>query len=263
VFSLQNTGLFLFPNFKLFKMKLRQVYECYSPQDHEVWKILFERQWKNLQDTACATYLESFDAAYPVLNEKAIPKFSDLNKALFAATGWTIEVTPGLIPVKEFLELLSERKFPSSTWLRRMDQLDYLEEPDMFHDIFGHVPMLFDRKYADFMHHFGTVGINLGEEEELITILERFYWFTIEFGMVANSHADKIFGAGILSSFGETNQVRDGRLCNIIPFDMNQITGKTFRKDIMQANYFVSESVDQMRAQLDQLQSFLLAKKAA
>jgi phenylalanine-4-hydroxylase len=260
---MQNTGLFLFINFKLLKMKLRQVYECYSKQDHEVWKILFERQWNNLQDIACTRYLESFDAAYPVLNEKAIPAFSELNKALFASTGWTIEVTPGLIPVKEFLELLAERKFPSSTWLRRMDQLDYLEEPDMFHDIFGHVPMLFDRQYADFMHHFGSIGSSLAGNDDLIIILERFYWFTIEFGMVAGKGGDKLFGAGILSSFGETNQIREGKFCSFSPFDMNQITGKSFRKDIMQANYFVSESLDQMRVHLDKLHKYLLAKKAA
>ncbi|MCB0662414.1 MAG: phenylalanine 4-monooxygenase, partial [Saprospiraceae bacterium] len=236
---------------------------CYSSEDHQVWKILFERQWENLQDIACSTYLESFEAAYPVLHEKAIPKFSDLNKALFASTGWTIEVTPGLIPVKEFLALLAERKFPSSTWLRRMDQLDYLEEPDMFHDIFGHVPMLFDKTYADFMHHFGKVGMSLSENEDLITVLERFYWFTVEFGMMEEKEGDKIFGAGILSSFGETNQIRAGKLCTLEPFDMAQITGKEFRKDIMQANYFVSDSLDQMSRHLDQLHQFLMAKKAA
>jgi phenylalanine-4-hydroxylase len=244
-------------------MKMRQVYECYSKEDHEVWKILFERQKDNLKDKACSIYYDCLEMAESVLHAEAIPEFSQLNKALFAATGWTIEVTPGLIPASEFLLLLSERKFPSSTWLRRMDQLDYLEEPDMFHDIFGHVPMLFDTGYADFIHKLGLLGLKLKDHPLAIERLERFYWHTVEFGLIKEKGENRIFGAGILSSFGETNQLHKGRNCKFQDFDVEAIVSKAFRKDIMQGLYFASESLEQMQADMNFLEKTLVAKKAA
>ena len=121
---------------------MKQHYDNYSETDHNVWQTLFERQTNNLQDKACQDYLDCLQILSPVLHANRIPDFDELDEVLGNQTGWTIEVVPGHIPVRDFFALLAQKKFPSSTWLRSMDQLDYLEEPDMFHDIYGHIPLL-------------------------------------------------------------------------------------------------------------------------
>ncbi len=130
---------------------MNQHYEHYTKADQEVWKLLFTRQAENLANKACREYLRALEVLEPVLNANAIPRFPELDSVLMRTTGWTIEVVPGHIPVNDFFDLLARRRFPSSTWLRNKEQLDYLEEPDMFHDIFGHIPLLVDPSYADFM----------------------------------------------------------------------------------------------------------------
>ena len=132
-----------------------QQYDKYKQEDHEVWKILFERQVENLQDKASSMYIDCIKNMSSVLNAKQIPDFRKLDDFLLAKTGWSIEVVKGLIPVDDFFELLSNKRFPSSTWLRSRAQLDYLEEPDMFHDIFGHVPLLINEEYSALMHQIG------------------------------------------------------------------------------------------------------------
>jgi phenylalanine-4-hydroxylase len=135
-----------------------QQYDKYKQEDHAVWKILFDRQVDNLQDKASSMYMNSLNTMSTVLNAKQIPDFRRLDDFLLAKTGWSIEVVKGLIPVDDFFELLSNKRFPSSTWLRSRAQLDYLEEPDMFHDIFGHVPLLINEEYSDLMHQIGKLS---------------------------------------------------------------------------------------------------------
>jgi len=132
-----------------------QDYNAYTATDRQVWNALYSRQRENLSDKADPRYLACLDQLLPVMNADKIPNYDDLNAALGAATGWSIHVVPGLIPVEEFFVLLAQRKFPASTWLRKPEELDYLEEPDMFHDIFGHIPLLLDPQYAQFMEDFG------------------------------------------------------------------------------------------------------------
>lgn len=163
---------------------MKQQFENYTKEDFLVWKTLFERQEENLEDKSCKEYLDCLEAMGEVLNADAIPNFDELNNVLKSKTGWTVEVVPGLIPVDEFFVLLSQQKFCSSTWLRKMKQLDYLEEPDMFHDIFGHIPLFMDKQFADFAKKMGDLGVKYAHNEEILIQLQRIYWFTIEFGVV-------------------------------------------------------------------------------
>lgn len=223
---------------------MKQVYKNYTEEDQKVWQALFTRQEDNLQDTCCEEYLICLDSLYPELNEFQIPDYRNLNKRLLQYTGWSIEVVPGLIPVEDFFLLLADKKFPASTWLRKMSQLDYLEEPDMFHDIFGHIPLLADKKFASFMQQFGELGVEHIDNKELVIQLQRLYWFTIEFGLIEQD-GRKVFGAGICSSFGETRHCM-GENIEVFPFDLNQVIHTEFRTDVIQTRYFQLQGFDQL-----------------
>lgn len=237
---------------------MKQHYDQYTSENHEIWGLLFARQLENLQDKASQDYLDCIEKLKGVHHDNAIPNFRELDSELWASTGWTIEVVKGLIPVAEFFELLSRRRFCSSTWIRRRDQLDYLEEPDMFHDIFGHIPLLINPTYADFMQKFGEIGLKYANDPEAVTKLERLYWFTIEFGLLLEQDQTKIYGAGILSSFGESKQIFDSDI-TVMPFDIKEILNKDFRKDVMQTEYYAIESFDQLFHSLEEAEA-LLAK---
>lgn len=234
-----------------------QQYDQYSPENHEIWGLLFARQEENLQDKACTEYLECLANLKDAHHAGAIPEFRELSGKLWAATGFTIEVVKGLIPVDEFFELLSRRRFCSSTWIRRRDQLDYLEEPDMFHDIFGHVPLLMNPTYADFMQQFGALGVKFQGSPAAVDMLERLYWFTIEFGLIMEGGRAKIYGAGIASSYGEARQVASGAGITVKPFDIEEIMLKSFRKDVMQTEYYAIESFQQLWESLGKAEQLL------
>ncbi len=234
-------------------MTMKQLYSNYNAADFLVWKTLFERQEKNLKDKACSLYLKSLKEMSSVLHADAIPKFEELNQFLAPRTGWEIEVVPGLIPVDEFFALMAERKFCSSTWLRSMKQLDYLEEPDMFHDIFGHVPLLVDKGYADLMQRIGKLGVQFKHDALIIEGLERFYWFTIEFGLILESDKRNIYGAGIISSFGESKHIFESTIqCDA--FDIDQILETDFDKSSIQQRYYEISSMEEMQRGLDRLE---------
>ncbi len=235
-----------------------QRYDAYREEDMEVWQILFDRQHKNLQGKASQTYLDCLDQLEAVLHGDAIPRFTDLDQVLKKATHWSIEVVPGLIPVAEFFELLSRRKFCSSTWLRSKAQLDYLEEPDMFHDIFGHVPLLIYDRYADFMQEVGRLGYACRNQPELLDAMERVYWYSIEFGLVVAENGHKIYGAGTLSSFGETNAIFEPGT-DIRRFDLDEIMSMSFTKSELQSKYYVIESLDELFESLEKIEFKLLA----
>jgi phenylalanine-4-hydroxylase len=189
---------------------MEQIMQNYTDEDFKVWKILFNRQIENLKTRSANEYLSALDEMNEYLNADEIPDFSKLNYWLKNKTGWQIEVVEGLIPVDDFFDLLSEKKFCSSTWLRSESQLDYLEEPDMFHDIFGHVPLLANEVFSEYLHRFGKIGNHYRNDKEILLQLERLYWYTIEFGLINTSgkkNDNKVYGAGIISSFGETNRI--------------------------------------------------------
>lgn len=222
-----------------------QEYHKYTPEDFEVWKLLFERQEKNLQDKACKSYLNSLNELSEVLKADEVPNFNELNKVLSAKNGWSIEVVPGLIPVEDFFELLEQKKFCSSTWLRSKTQLDYLEEPDMFHDIFGHIPLLMDESYSNFAQKLGEVGVKNINNKEVVLQLQRLYWFTIEFGLKKGTDKTEIYGAGIMSSFGESNYIYETNT-EIIPFNFSSVINRPFKTDEIQSLYYEIESYDEL-----------------
>jgi phenylalanine-4-hydroxylase len=237
---------------------MEQHYDLYTEEDLKVWKKLYSRQYENLQGKSCSLYLECLDGLNPVLNQERIPDFNELKKALSLSTGWTIEVVPGLIPVDEFFQFLSERKFCSSTWLRSYSQLDYLEEPDMFHDIFGHIPMIAHEPYAKFMQDFGTLGVKHKDEPAVVKALQNIYWYTIEFGLMEGPHGLETYGAGIASSFGETNHVFNESV-EIKDFSLEEIMNRDFVNSEIQNTYYRLESFEQLFNCLEALPNHVLS----
>ncbi|UKN03647.1 phenylalanine-4-hydroxylase [Paracrocinitomix mangrovi] len=237
------------------EVALKQQMDKYTQEDFVVWKMLFERQAENLKQKGSQCYLNALEEMQEVLNKSIIPDFRAINSHFSGNTGWEIAVVPGLIPVAEFFTLLAEKKFCSSTWLRSMKNLDYLEEPDMFHDVFGHIPLLSNDVFSAFAHEFGQMGLKHINNEQALIKLQRLYWFTIEFGVIMEEHV-KAYGAGIMSSFGETNRIAN-RECTFLEFDIEAILNKSFKTDEMQEEYFVIESLDQLYNSLGEAERFL------
>jgi len=225
---------------------IKQVYSAYTREDQQVWQTLFERQIDNLSDKACMSYLDCLDQLQVVLHAQAIPRFEALNEVLSASHGWEIVVVPGLIPVGEFFAYLADRKFCASTWLRTPEQLDYLEEPDMFHDVFGHIPLFMDRAYADYVQQIGELGTRYQSDEHITKQLQRLYWFTIEFGLMHTpSQTHNIYGAGIISSYGETHHIYQDPI-TVYPFDVETIMQQDFVISDIQTHYYEILSFDQL-----------------
>lgn len=223
---------------------MKQQFEQYTQEDFDVWETLSSRQEVNLKDKACTEYLSAIDDMKAVLYPERIADFSQLDEWFETRTGWTMHCVPGLIPVDKFFELLAKKQFCSSTWLRTMKQLDYLEEPDMFHDVFGHVPLLSNSVFSEFIHEFGKLGVQNIENEERLIQLQRLYWFTIEFGLI-NQNGPKVYGAGIASSFGESIYSLDEETVRV-PFDLDEVLTTFFETDKIQEKYFVIESMEQL-----------------
>lgn len=223
---------------------------AYTTEDKAVWKRLFERQEKNLQGKVSGEYLSALKKMEPIMNADKIPDFREVDEWFASQTGWKMEVVPGLIPVDAFFRLLAERKFCSSTWLRNMNQLDYLEEPDMFHDTFGHVPLLSNPVFSDFMQGFGELGCQVSDNEEHLLALQRLYWFTIEFGML-HVDAPLIYGAGIISSLGETNRAVSQEVEHL-PFVLENVLRMPFRTDSVQEHYVCISDFEELFASLQE-----------
>ncbi len=223
---------------------MKQQFELYTNADQRVWKTLFERQVTNLQDKACQEYLNALNDMHNVLYPENIANFDEIDEWFRGSTGWQMECVPGLIPVDSFFQLLAKKRFCSSTWLRSMDQLDYLEEPDMFHDVFGHIPLLSNPVFSEFANEFGKLGLTVINDELKLKMLQRLYWFTIEFGLIEQNGV-KIYGAGIASSFGESNSSLDNQ--NIkASFDLEKVIHEEFRTDVVQNKYFVIQSFEEL-----------------
>lgn len=214
---------------------MKQEWNSYTTENHGTWNILYTRQAENLKGKVWSPFHSMLKDA--VIHPEKIPRFENIDLALGKATGWQIEVVPGIIPVKDFFDLLAAKRFCSSTWLRRRDQLDYLEEPDMFHDTFGHLPLLVHEGYSNFAQQFGELGQRYHDNPEVVLLLERLYWFTVEFGLMREDSKTKILGAGIISSFGETNHVYNDPV-EIRPFTIDNVLMTPFRNDQVQNLYF-------------------------
>ncbi|WP_245986354.1 phenylalanine 4-monooxygenase [Marinoscillum furvescens] len=233
---------------------MKQIYGNYNKEDFEVWRILYERQIKNLPNAASKAHLEGLEKVNFVADE--IPKFSETNEILQDLTGWRLAVVPGIVPDYTFFELMSNKRFPATTWLRKMEELDYLEEPDMFHDVFAHVPLLTNQSFVNFLEELSVIGLGYVGNDYAIELLSRIYWFTVEFGLIQEDAGLRIYGAGILSSAGETKY----SLSEEPPkhaFDVRTIANTSYRKDVFQDRYFVIESYEQLYESLPEIKAVL------
>ena len=219
-----------------------QNYAAYTAADHETYRLLYERQSKLLPGLAC----DEFIAALPSLGASAhIPRFEDINERLYPATGWEVVAVPGLIPEVPFFTLLANRKFPVTDWIRQPEEFDYIVEPDVFHDLFGHVPLLFNPVFADHMQAYGAGGLKahgLGACEQLA----RLYWYTIEFGLMQQPDGLRAYGAGILSSSGELVHAIKSAEPKRAPLDLLHCMRTRYNIDSYQSTYFVIDSFQQL-----------------
>jgi phenylalanine-4-hydroxylase len=216
-----------------------QAWNEYSADQHETWQLLFERQMEILESRACPQYLVAAETLG--FTAKRIPNFDEVNQRLRAISGWEVVATEGLIKSRAFFDMLTDRKFPCGTFIRSKDQLDYLEEPDLFHDLFGHIPLLVDPDYANYMCEYGKGGAR-ALKYRTTRNLARLNWWTIEFGLIRTNAGLKLFGAGLLSSFGEAQYCLDDPSAHHIQFDLERCMRTRVYINDMQPCYFVIES---------------------
>ncbi|MDW8286540.1 MAG: phenylalanine 4-monooxygenase [Flammeovirgaceae bacterium] len=233
---------------------MKQMYEQYTSEDFTVWKLLYERQMTQLPLLASEAFLSGLKKVNFVADR--IPNFEETNLLLRDLTGWETYVVPGLIPNREFFELLLNKKFPATTWLRKMSQLDYLEEPDMFHDVFGHIPLLSDTDFCNFLKGFSEIALKYIENEWAIELISRLYWYTVEFGLIQENGQLKIYGAGILSSKGESSYCV-GDIPKRVPYNIREIVATPYIKDRYQSKYFVITSYKELYESLDEIRQVI------
>ncbi len=220
-----------------------QHWDRYTPEEHATWDTLFARQATLLPGRVSNAWLKGLDVLK--LDKPGIPDFRALNDRLMALTGWQVVAVPGLVPDDVFFDHMANRRFVAGNFIRRPDQLDYLQEPDIFHDVFGHVPMLADPVFADYLAAYGRGGQRaLGMDA--LKYLGRLYWYTVEFGLIAEPEGLRIYGSGIVSSFSESRFALDDPSPNRIVLDLARVMRTEYRIDDFQQNYFVIPSFDEL-----------------
>lgn len=214
----------------------------YTDEENATWRDLFNRQIILLENRACAEYLEGIKALG--ITADHIPQVPDVNDRLRRLTGWEIAPVKALINFQTFFELMANKKFPAATFIRRREELDYLQEPDIFHEIFGHCPLLTVPVYADFMHQYALLGLNASREDR--AMLARLYWFTVEFGLIKTPQGLRIYGGGILSSYGESQYALDSAIPKRVPLETVEAFRTPYRIDIFQPIYFVIQTFSEL-----------------
>lgn len=224
-----------------------QGWDRYTAAEHAIWDHLFERQAKMLPGRVASEFNDGLDVLR--MTKPGIPDFDELSERLMKATGWQVVAVPGLIPDDVFFDHLANRRFVSGNFIRTPEQLDYLQEPDIFHDVFGHVPLLANPVFADYMQAYG-IGGQRAANGGVIEKLSRLYWYTVEFGLIRGSADDlKIYGAGIVSSYGESLFALDDPSPNRLGFDVRRLMRTKYRIDDYQQNYFVIDSFEDLLRQ--------------
>lgn len=214
----------------------------YTTQEHQVWHILFERQIKLLPGRACDEFVSGLHRLD--LTAKAIPQLPVVSARLKAITGWQVAPVAALISAREFFELLSNKYFPAATFIRTMDELDYVKEPDIFHELFGHCPMLTNPVYAEFVHDYACQVLRFPESDW--PLLQRLFWYTVEFGLIQTPQGLRVYGGGILSSISETSYSVESDLAMRVLFDPLVALRMPYRIDQLQPVYFVINSYQQL-----------------
>jgi phenylalanine-4-hydroxylase len=220
-----------------------QDWAAYTDSEHLVWDRLFARQIGMLKDRACAPFLRGLESLS--LSRAGIPDFEDLSRRLYRLTGWQVVAVPGLVPDEVFFHHLANRRFVAGRFIRKPEQLDYLEEPDVFHDVFGHVPLLADPVFADYMQAYGLGGLRALNFRSLEK-LARLYWYTVEFGLIREKAGLRLYGAGIVSSFSESVFALDSPSPNRIGFHLERVMRTQYRIDDYQQSYFVIDGFDDL-----------------
>jgi len=219
-----------------------QDYAQYGDADHDIYRRLYARQMEQLPGLACEEFI---NAVQQLGAPDRIPRFDDISERLMRATGWEIVGVPGLIPEEAFFKLLAERRFPVTDWMRKPEEFDYVVEPDVFHDLFGHVPLLFDPTFADYMQAYGKGGMK-ASSLNACELLTRLYWYTVEFGLIHTPQGLRAYGAGILSSAGELQHSVTTPDAVRVGFDLQRLMRTRYRIDTYQATYFVIDSFQQL-----------------
>jgi phenylalanine-4-hydroxylase len=228
--------------------RARSDYTCaqdfaqYTAADHATYRRLYERQLQQLPGLACDEFIS---AVQQLGTPELIPRFDDISERLMKATGWQIVGVPGLIPEEAFFALLAERRFPVTDWIRTPAEFDYVVEPDIFHDLFGHVPLLFNPVFADYMQAYGAGGLK-ASRLDACELLARLYWYTVEFGLIHTPQGLRAYGAGILSSAGELRHSVTSPEPERVGFDLQRLMRSRYRIDTFQASYFVIDSFQQL-----------------
>ncbi|WP_100335370.1 phenylalanine 4-monooxygenase [Hymenobacter chitinivorans] len=231
-----------------------QHYDQYTAQDHLVWKVLFDRQTALLHKRAATVFEQGLTKAG--LHRQALPRFEEVSKRLQKATGWQLEPVTGMLDDATFFGLLAERKFPATVWIRSMAQFDFVQEPDLFHGVFGHVPLLMDQAFADFLHFLGRVAAQHLHDAPALQRLERLYGFTVQFGLVQEDGATRMYGAGLLSSSGEIHHcIADEG--NRQPFDLATVLHTPYSEAQLQDHYFVLNGWEQLTESVAELAAIL------
>ncbi len=220
-----------------------QNWSHYTPEEHATWDTLFARQSKLLPGRASDAWLRGLDVLK--LSKPGIPDFEELSERLMKLTGWQVVAVPGLVPDEIFFDHMANRRFVAGNFIRRADQLDYLQEPDVFHDVFGHVPMLADPVFADYLAAYGRGG-QRAMQHDALKYLGRLYWYTVEFGLIAEPDGLRIYGSGIVSSYAESRFALDDPSPHRLRFDLARVMRTDYRIDDFQQNYFVIPSFDEL-----------------
>lgn len=220
----------------------------WTVDENKTWSTLLERQTQIVQTRACTEFLEGLDRIQ--FSKKSVPQHREINHRLKGFTGWEVEIVPALIPAKEFFTLLANKKFPAASFIRIPEELDYIQEPDIFHEFYGHVPLLTFKEYANFMEDFGKLALSIAPKDR--RRLFRIFWFTIEFGLLKTKDGIRAYGGGMLSSIHETVYSVESSVPKRLPFDPLTALRTPYRYDIPQPLYYVLNKFDDLYKILDQ-----------
>lgn len=222
---------------------IEQDWAAYTLEQHAVWAELVSRRMPQLREHACREYLDGFEQIG--LQEDRLPDLKAVSARLGPRTGWQSTPVSGFLPADAFFEMLAARMFPTTTWLRSRDSMGYTPEPDIFHDVFGHVPMHAHPVFADFLQHYGKVCAGLMHDPVALERMGRLFWFTVEFGLIRQDGAVKVYGSGLISSHGECSRVLEGG-CEVKDFDLDAVMNQEFQTSEMQPVLYAVESFDQI-----------------
>jgi phenylalanine-4-hydroxylase len=211
----------------------------FTDEENDIWRILFERQMEVVQNRACDEYLAGLKALD--MPSDRIPQCGEISEVLKQKTGWSVAPVEAIIPLEDFFTLLANKRFPAATFIRIREELDYLQEPDIFHEFFGHCPLLTNQAYADFVQWYGENALRTSKKAQ--ALLGRLFWFTVEFGLINTTKGLRIYGGGILSSYEETIYALESEIPQRIAFDLDKILQTPYRYDVIQNCYFVVDAI--------------------